>query len=439
MSNIIGEGFDPFVNEQINTRQRILGSVNKSPEQIVWENSKTSFVKLVSSADIINLTGSFGGGFTEGKQLAEKYVLFNGVTDEIPTTNPGIENFQRSGIDTRNASVNMGAYGLGGTEWGLQPKPGIISADVRSETMGSLRTGTVQIKANNKNHFDIISTLYLRIGYTMLLEWGNTSYFNNDGVYTTDNITSLADSFLSKKYNFGYIKTELGTDVVTYNNLLTAVSIQQKYTNGNYDALIGKVVNYSWVFNRDGSYTITIILRSAGDVIEALKTNILLPGALPTTATTTENAPNASKTAEETIVAFAQSSTIGAKFAEIQKLIPFDGLFTKANGGLNTYSLEGSSFVDYFSQKYTSGQTQYFVRFGTFLKLLEDIAIPVIENGNEKIIKVGDTNSDKILIYSPPRQVPSDPRICAFKKETEGRKNLSHTYTHTHIEVGRRE
>jgi hypothetical protein len=419
MSNIIGEGFDPFVNEQINTRQRILGSVNKSPEQIVWENSKTSFVKLVSSADILNLTGSFGGGFTEGKQLAEKYVLFNGVTNEIPSTNRGIETFQRSGIDTRNVAVNRGAYGLGGTEWGLQPMPGIISADIKSETMGSLRTGTVQIKANNKSQFDIISTLYLRIGYTMLLEWGNTSYFNNDGVYITDNITSLADSFLSKRYNFKDIKDEVGADV-TYNNLLTAVSIQQKISNGNYDALIGKVVNYSWVFNRDGSYNITIILRSAGDVIEALKTNILLPGALPTNDTTTENAPSASKTAEETIIAFAQSSTIGAKFAEIQKLIPSDGYFNKSTGGLNVYPLKTkSSTVDYFSQKYTSGQTQYFVRFGTFLKLLEDSVIPIIENGNEKIIKVGDTNSEKILIYSPPRQVPSDPRICAFKKETE--------------------
>ena len=419
MSNIIGEGFDPFVNEQINTRQRILGSVNKSPEQIVWENSKTSFIKLVSSADLINLTSSFDGGFTEGKQLAEKYVLFNGVTNEIPSTNRGIETFQRSGIDTRNVAVNRGAYGLGGTEWGLQPMPGIISADIKSETMGSLRTGTVQIKANNKSQFDIISTLYLRIGYTMLLEWGNTSYFNNDGVYITDNITSLADSFLSKRYNFKDIKDEVGADV-TYNNLLTAVSIQQKISNGNYDALIGKVVNYSWVFNRDGSYTITIILRSAGDVIEALKTNILLPGALPATATTTENTPSTSKTAEETIIAFAQSSTIGAKFAEIQKLIPSDGYFNKSIGGLNVYPLKTeSSTVDYFSQKYNSGQTQYFVRFGTFLKLLEDTAIPVIENGKEKIIKVGDINSEKILIYSPPRQVPSDPRICAFKKETE--------------------
>ena len=442
MSNIIGEGFDSFVNDQINIRQRILGSVNKSPEQIVWENSKTSFVKLVSSADIIDFN-VFGGGFTEGKQLAEKYVLFNGVTDEIPSTNPGIETFQRSGIDTSDAYSNMGAYGLGGTQWGLQPMPGIMSADIKSEAMGSLRTGTIQIKANNKGQFDIISTLYLRIGYTMLLEWGDTSYFDNKGNYITDNITSLADSFLSKKYNFGYIKKELGTDVVTYNNLLTAVSIQQKYTNGNYDALIGRVVNYSWVFNRDGSYTITIILRSAGDVIESLKTNILLPGApsptaiIPPTSSTASNnvvttvtgetvsiydpdnlfnntvtptLPSENKTSSDTIVSFAQSSTIGAIFATTQKLIPTTDLY------FNSYSVKGSNFVDYFSQGYTNAPTQYFVRFGTFLQLLEDSIIPVIENGNEKILKIGNTNSNQILIYSPPKQVPSDPRICAFKK-----------------------
>ena len=45
----------------------------------------------------------------------------------------------------------------------------------------------------------------------------------------------------------------------------------------------------------------------------------------------------------------------------------------------------------------------------------------MIENGNEKILKVGNTNSNQILIYSPPKQVPSDPRICAFKKETEAK------------------
>jgi hypothetical protein len=430
MSNIIGEGFETFVSEQIEARQKILGNINKTNEEIIWENSKTSFVKLVSSADITNFT-IFGGGFTEGKQLAEKYVLFNGVTDEIPTTNPGIENFQRSGIDTSGAYSNMGAYGLGGTQWGLQPMPGIISADIKSEAMGSLRTGTVQIKANNKGQFDIISTLYLRIGYTMLLEWGNTSYFDNGGNYVTDNITSLADSFLSKKYNHSYIKNELGSNV-TYNNLLTAVSIQQKFTDGNYDALIGRVVNYSWVFNKDGSYTITIILRSAGDVIESLKANILLPGtsvSSDSVNTETTDPPNTSKTPEQTIEAFSYSSTIGAKFKELMKSIstPTANMDISSEEIINTTTIGFTPFVnpttkyvDYCAQEFSGvGNTQYYIRFGTFLQLLEDSVIPIIENGNEKILKVGNINSSKILIYTPQRQVSSNPKICIFKKEIE--------------------
>ena len=48
MSNIIGEGFETFVSEQIKARQKILGNINKTNEEIIWENSKTSFVKLVS-------------------------------------------------------------------------------------------------------------------------------------------------------------------------------------------------------------------------------------------------------------------------------------------------------------------------------------------------------------------------------------------------------
>ena len=97
MSNIVGEGFDKYVVDQVATRQAILGSAAKTNTYLVWENTRTSFVKLVSSADITNLqvtnadgtitkTGGFGGGFTQGSQLAEKYVLFNGVTDESPRT-----------------------------------------------------------------------------------------------------------------------------------------------------------------------------------------------------------------------------------------------------------------------------------------------------------------------------------------------------------------
>ena len=59
--------------------------------------------------------------------------------------------------------------------------PGIISADIKTLNRGSLKKATVRIKINNKEQFDIIDLLYLRLGFTVLLEWGNSMY-TPDGV-----------------------------------------------------------------------------------------------------------------------------------------------------------------------------------------------------------------------------------------------------------------
>ena len=254
MSNIVGEGFPDFTIEQIKQRQRIYGSINRTNEQLTYLNGRTGWCKLVSSVNII--TPLRGINIT-GNKLAKEFVLFNGITNEDTNT-------QRGGIWPGTGNYNSYAYGGGGTSYGFRPMPGIKSASTKTETRGSLKTSTIQIQANNKEQFDIIDTLYLRLGFTMLLEWGNSSYFNNDGTYMADNPNSLADEFL------------LGT--LDYKNYSEEINKKRKESNGNYDAVVGKVVNFNWTFTKDGTYDITVTLRSMGDVIESLKSNLLLPG-----------------------------------------------------------------------------------------------------------------------------------------------------------------
>lgn len=428
MSNIVGEGFDKYVVEQVATRQAILGSAARTNENLVWENTRNSFVKLVSSADIVNLQvtnpdgkitnkGSFGGGFTQGSQLAEKYVLFNGVTDESPRTGTA-ETYQRAGLDTSRVFNNVGAYGLGGSEYGISPMPGITSANIKTEARGSLKTATIQVKANNKNQFDIISTLYLRLGYLMLLEWGNNCYYKNLNTFIADNNASLADDFLTAKYN--------------YNTFLDKIEEKRKETYGNYDALIGKVVNYNWTFNRDGSYDITIILRSVGDVVEALKANILLPGVAAQDSGSSAPSGSAGFDAvdpnrgyaspDSIIVAFSHAHSIGAKFAEIQYQLYTD----RSGANLDQFSPNGmqtlkgkygnKEYIDYAAQAFENNRVEYYVRFGAFLDYLQNTTIPNIKNGG-KLISFDDVNSENILSYSPGRQISADPRICNFKCE----------------------
>ena len=52
MSNIVGAPHLEYVQEQINTRQEILGKKDRSSQDITWANNNNSWIRLVSSVDI---------------------------------------------------------------------------------------------------------------------------------------------------------------------------------------------------------------------------------------------------------------------------------------------------------------------------------------------------------------------------------------------------
>ena len=47
---------------------------------------------------------------------------------------------------------------------------------------------TRTIKANNKYQFELIETLYLRLGYSMIIEWGYSHYLPNLGGVSASSI-----------------------------------------------------------------------------------------------------------------------------------------------------------------------------------------------------------------------------------------------------------
>jgi len=420
MSNIVGEGFNEVIIKQIDQRQKVYGSVNRTNEQLSYLEARTGWVKLVSSVDLVdnNIRGGFGVG---GANLASENVLFNGTTNESPTKGR-LETYQRSGVWDGLGTIggkpipntsNYYAYGMGGTDYGLRPMPGIKSASIKTETRGSLKTAEVKIQANNRQQFDMIDLLYLRLGFSMLLEWGNSSYFDNSGNYISDNPHSLADDFLTGKINYE-----------TYNQ-----KIQEKRlaSCGNYDALIGKVVNFSWNFTKDLTYEITLKIISMGDVIESLKTNALLPGGSTnkdeSTAPTGSTPP--APTAESVIKDFANTHEIGRMFYSYQQKLAEVGARDNGTAALLDSDLEYSGresgdSVIFFKQVYEGkGGTQYYVRLGWFLKWIEKNLIYNINSGDAKIdqqIKLLKINNKvrENIIYLLGRQISSNPGICIF-------------------------
>ena len=426
MSNIVGEGFNPIIVKQIDQRQKVYGSANRTNEQLSYLNARTGWVRLVSSVDLIdsNIRGGFGVG---GSNLAKENVLFNGTTTQKPTVNEDGKiipnNYSRGGIwdgkstigeDEVKQPYNYYAYGMGGTDYGLRPMPGIKSAMIKTETRGSIKTAEVKIQANNRQQFDVIDLLYMRLGFSMLLEWGNSSYFDNDNNYIADNPHTLSDEFL-----LGRLK---------YDTIYNKIQEKRLASCGNYDALIGKVVNFSWNFTKDLTYEITLKIISMGDVIESLKTNALLPGgSLDTSATIPVDGSTPPEPTPETVIKdFANIHEVGRMFYQKQQeLAPLgpgnDGISVITDSNLEYNGSNNNNSVSFFKQIYQDkGATQYYVRLGWFLKWIEKNLIPDVDSGDEDInnqitlLKINNKVKENI-IYLLGRQISTDPGVCLFK------------------------
>jgi hypothetical protein len=393
--NILGEGFPPEIVDQVAQRQRRYGSgytTNREPEEIVFLNANTSWVKLVSSVDIENnkilQDESLRGVVNKGSSLAEQFVLFNG-------TNQNPQN-QRFGItDNNNLLGNNSAYGIGGTEFGLRPMMGIQSAEIKHENRGSIRRATVKIKAHNKTQFDIIDILYLRLGFNVLLEWGHSMYYDNNGVLQkgSDINNSLADNFLKGG--------------ITYDKFLDKIQKNRISSKGNYDAMFAKVSNIHWSFNPDGSYDITLDLVSIGDIIESFKINSL------TNSNTFRNITQDSLF-PKTVIDAINKSTIGRFFYTIYENM---GTSTSYSLDVATYGFTTGK-VDALMINWENIGQQYYIRLGTFLQFLQEKIIyqSVVADQNAPIIKF-DYDTDSNLMYlENDLQVSIDPQVCMVNR-----------------------
>jgi hypothetical protein len=146
--------------------------------------------------------------------------------------------------------------------------PGIISAEIKSLNRGSLEKAFIKIKAQNRQQLDILDVLYMRLGYTVLLEWGNSLYTDNGVSKQVVRNTAIEDHFFKYEGKRSYLDF-LG--LLEGENLIEDYRI--KYS-GNCDGMLAVISNFSWTFNPDGSYDIDLTLISLGDVIESLKTNL---------------------------------------------------------------------------------------------------------------------------------------------------------------------
>ena len=298
MANIVGEDHLAYVKDQIKTRQEILGKKTKSSSDIVWENSTTSWVRLISSVNIsdqtvlkydettkTDITGSDNGAEFRNEFLDLENYKGNQLSQELVLQGGTLNNTQpKFGVTNNNSNLPNSnySYGYGGTDFGIKPMPGITAFSSKTYSQGSLRKANISILAHNKKQFDYIESTYLRLGYAMLIEWGNSNFpLSTDEYASTQDISELT---LQNEFLNGFDK---GVDF-----FYTRIENLRKKSKGNYDAFLGKVTNFSWEFTKEGSYNITLDLITIGSVIESLKINTSLDSIyylIPPNQSNTEN------------------------------------------------------------------------------------------------------------------------------------------------------
>ena len=390
MGNIIGEGFNKKIHDQILKRQSVFGATNKAPYQR-YLNGRSPWIKLTSSVNLdatrVALLATKGITVSTGNELAKNNVLFGGTS---------IGDTIRKGYDQ--------TYTVGGLSQGYRPMPGITSLESKNRNRGSVRETTIQIKAFNTEQFNIIDVLYLRLGFTVLIEWGHSVYVSNAGVVENMNVSNtLSSQFL----NGGF---------ADHNACMDAIVTNKKALEGNYDATYGKISNFSWSFEQDGTYNITLTVLSLGDVIESLKINTIAIGEIPPTAEqqaeTAEDLQKADTEAE--ILEYSKNKdSISKLFFDSKELLnkgTATGQITlAAEADVIKLGFESASDIVMFVETTGWNEERYYVRFGGFLYYLLNNRL--FYNKNVPVIEI-DYDENTNLIFTTPYVLSSDPRVC---------------------------
>jgi hypothetical protein len=272
MGNITGSPFRKWVTEQINTRQNALGQYsNIDPKTLLYYTTKTPWIRLASSVNVDKgkvLDDLIKTGFTEneliGDNLAKNFILQGGSLIK-----PSKENNPALNYGLNQGGTFNGAYGWGGIkDRGFVPLPGILDAKFTYYSNGTYGKAEVQIQCFSRKQMAILDALYLRPGYTLLLEFGWSVYLDNSGkLKKFDNFTSSP---------LDYLFNPAGENR-THFDVYKRINEEKKKHYGNYEAVYGKIHHFKWSFQGDGSYICTVAITGMGDIIESLKLNIIYP------------------------------------------------------------------------------------------------------------------------------------------------------------------
>jgi hypothetical protein len=436
--NILGAPFADWVTKQIEQRQFSLGrGSGNTTNDLLYQQSKTPWLRLASSVDLFS---DEGGGIDilkrlgdldgvdinqiAGDGLAKNFILQGGAISK-----EGNSFRANAGLNQSNQTFN-GAYGWGGTtERGFIPMPGITDASVKYINNGALTKTEIKIKCYSKTQLALIDALYMRPGYTLLLEFGWSTYLDNNGelqTYNEFNSPALDYLFLPKNQDQNHF------------NVTELIQKERETRVGNYEGIYGKINNFKWTFNSDGSYDCIVNLIGMGDILESLKVNISLNVMDDETSKSKKKKKEDEEDSGEIpLIANANKTSINTWLFSIYQNYKVPGVIygDNTNDGvedveLKDFPLPSNKFEktnieiqkaililgDTRTDDDNNSSPQMYITFGYLIAYIQKYII--IQDPNTGIpmfsfdMKFEDLENDENWMLSPPGQFSPNPLIC---------------------------
>lgn len=256
-TNIAGGEFKPWVDKQIKIRQEKLASQKRDEETLQFSTNRNAWYRVTSMSLLTDKNPLFKeyGDKILKDGLAKEFVLQGGV---IQRNQKDLGINLRKGV-SRGDRTSFGEGSLGAieiSELGYKPMPGITSLSIGTGgKLGVLQEVKIDFKCYNLAQLEIIETLYMKLGFSVFVEWGHTNYFTNNGKFER-NPMPLDPWLYDKKVD-----------------LLQAIQEKKVQESGNWGGLFGTIKNFNWTIQTDGSYDCKIEVVGAGDILESLRSN----------------------------------------------------------------------------------------------------------------------------------------------------------------------
>ena len=252
-------------SSQLKAREKLVSSEFKTADQLNYLNANTAFIKVTSGVNTLTDNGT-------SSHLAERVILYNGTAFK-KGSGVGL----RSGIDYKKETSFTSsdkAYN-NYNSLGIRPMPGVTGFDIQSyNNYGTLRIANVKFVVHSLEDLDLVEQLFLRPGYSCIVEWGHTLYIDNSGniVKPTMGVNTLSNSTLFAKNK-------------TVKKVEEDIESKRNNSNFNYDSFFGYATNFDYSFRPDGGFDCSIKIASKGQILDSLKSG----GSTDAASTTPKN------------------------------------------------------------------------------------------------------------------------------------------------------